>query len=723
MNFKKTLTEYRRNNNLFYEVGSSISLSLLDNKTVNKISSSILNKKSYFDSYPNLSDKKALKELKEIFVKFLKEKGIKKINTDNVVVFRGSYDSYSTLTNYLRPKEIVIPVNISSSIKNCFSSQGLNIKEYKNSYGIPFSKPKGILNKNSFLYFNNMFGVKINNKTINDLKQFSNKTKLLFIDIDTGFITKNKKEVPLFKKFTDYLYNTNAICVYTLSKEFGLPGLRISFGITNKNLASEIERFQEKSLIIISDINLVLAKKAIETVKFDKNINELRERNKVINQLLKNKKVFYGVNSFFQVPKDFKNENKTSSENYAEYLLKEHKIAVRPGISYGKDMSDYVRIVSCLPKRELDIVIQKIKGIKINTTKRDINPAIKYANFLGIETHNYIDTKLKETPLVSSKELAKWIGIKNIYLKDETKNPTGTVKDRFAEMTFSYFKQNNIKEYTHSSAGNTATALARMTNFIKDFSLKLYIPEQQYNYHNFFKNKKIKTFLLKNANYDQASNYSKKIGGQKTLGIGSDFRKQINKLPYIEAYEQCYKNGYKFDFVCQSISSGTGLIGAHLASQDAFKNGWVDKIPSFCAFQSKKVNPVVACYKSGASKYNSKFNIDKTNTSHAFAIRRGNASSCYESMYNLIKETGGFMEDANEKEIEEAKDRLFKYTGINAGYTACVALAGLKKYAKRNNLSNTSALVMITGKDRDTKIKTEIDKVIKEKDWNRVING
>ncbi|MDH5406832.1 MAG: pyridoxal-phosphate dependent enzyme, partial [Candidatus Aminicenantes bacterium] len=55
----------------------------------------------------------------------------------------------------------------------------------------------------------------------------------------------------------------------------------------------------------------------------------------------------------------------------------------------------------------------------------------KYHEFLPVKSKRKIVT-LSEggTPLLKANNLAKEIGLKNLYLKDETRNPTGSFKDR-----------------------------------------------------------------------------------------------------------------------------------------------------------------------------------------------------------------------------------------------------------------------------------------------------
>lgn len=64
------------------------------------------------------------------------------------------------------------------------------------------------------------------------------------------------------------------------------------------------------------------------------------------------------------------------------------------------------------------------------------------------------------TPLLHAERLGKLYGMKNLYLKNETLNPSGTYKDRFATVGMTLAKQDGITEVAIGSAGNAAAAVA-----------------------------------------------------------------------------------------------------------------------------------------------------------------------------------------------------------------------------------------------------------------------
>ncbi|MFX1563017.1 MAG: threonine synthase [Promethearchaeota archaeon] len=64
------------------------------------------------------------------------------------------------------------------------------------------------------------------------------------------------------------------------------------------------------------------------------------------------------------------------------------------------------------------------------------------------------------TPLLKSKRLAKTLGVRNLYIKDETRNPTWSFKDRPMTVGVSKAIEHGSSTLASASSGNAAAALA-----------------------------------------------------------------------------------------------------------------------------------------------------------------------------------------------------------------------------------------------------------------------
>ena len=85
----------------------------------------------------------------------------------------------------------------------------------------------------------------------------------------------------------------------------------------------------------------------------------------------------------------------------------------------------------------------------------------KYSMLLPVRG-NSLPVSLQEgdTPLLTSDRLAQATGLKRLFLKDETRNPTGTFKDRSVSVGVTVAKENSVKEVSTASTGNAGASLA-----------------------------------------------------------------------------------------------------------------------------------------------------------------------------------------------------------------------------------------------------------------------
>ena len=358
------------------------------------------------------------------------------------------------------------------------------------------------------------------------------------------------------------------------------------------------------------------------------------------------------------------------------------------------------------------------------------SPGRRYAPFLPVlKGAEILDFGLKATELCQARRIARWLDVSECYLKLETSHPTGTVKDRTTELVYSYFEAGKIRRYAHCSAGNAGTSLVwGLGKLSHDFEFESFIPQAQLPHHNFRNRPGLTVALVEGSEYEEAKQYcswyAREVLGQpEYMHFKSDLRQQSNQVPYLEAFEQLRENGVGVDYVVQAISDGGGIIGAKLAAANAVAQGWIPNMPAFVITQPAAANPVVRCFRKGFASYDVTCALPELQASRAFAIRRKNAAGYYAGVYEVIR-NGGFALDATESEIAAGKAALFELGKIDAGYTACTSLAALKKENLATGaFKGKTVLIMITGADRPTNVVPQIDRIIPEAEWRKVIGS
>ena len=89
------------------------------------------------------------------------------------------------------------------------------------------------------------------------------------------------------------------------------------------------------------------------------------------------------------------------------------------------------------------------------------NSIWRYRSFLPVESENPIDVGTGMTPLVKSHRLARRLGLKNLYIKNDAVNmPTLSFKDRVVSVALTRAKELGFTTVSCASTGNLANSTA-----------------------------------------------------------------------------------------------------------------------------------------------------------------------------------------------------------------------------------------------------------------------
>ena len=81
-------------------------------------------------------------------------------------------------------------------------------------------------------------------------------------------------------------------------------------------------------------------------------------------------------------------------------------------------------------------------------------------SFDGVAAGYQISLGEADTPILRSRFIGPRVGLKNLYFKIESANPTGSFKDRYAALAISHMLANEQTKCLATSSGNTGAALA-----------------------------------------------------------------------------------------------------------------------------------------------------------------------------------------------------------------------------------------------------------------------
>jgi len=321
--------------------------------------------------------------------------------------------------------------------------------------------------------------------------------------------------------------------------------------------------------------------------------------------------------------------------------------------------------------------------LKKDTSKKillnDIKSIWRYTPFLPIlDAHNIVSLGEGLTPITKIEKLGALLQLEQLYLKDETNNPTGSFKARGLSVAVSKLKELGIKKCIIPTAGNAGGALAA---YCAKAGIEATIIMPRHT-PKVFKDECVlygSKLILVDGLINDCGSKAKELNKN-----GDYFDMSTLKEPYrlegkkIMGYEIAESFNWELpDFIFYPAGGGTGLIGIWKAFQEMIALGWIkNKLPKMIAVQSSSCSPIQEAFKDP---------IDwKENFTPVASIANGLAVPYpfgMDLMLNVIKESNGEICTIQEEEIKENVSLFSKNEGIlisPEGAATYMALAHLK---------------------------------------------
>ncbi|MBC2582712.1 threonine synthase [Clostridium sp. DJ247] len=249
------------------------------------------------------------------------------------------------------------------------------------------------------------------------------------------------------------------------------------------------------------------------------------------------------------------------------------------------------------------LVRYDLKAIK-NNVKKDVfktreKGLWRFKELLPVEKEeNIVNLGEGDTPILKASALGEKLGIKNLYIKDEGLNPTGTFKSRGAAVGVSKAKELGVKTIAMPTAGNAGGAWSAYSARA-GIELVVAMPEdapdlakkESFIYGS-------KTYLVKGLISDAGKIIAKGVqryGWFDAATLKEPYRIEGKKTMGLEIAE--YFNWEFPDAILYPTGGGVGIIGIWKAFQELKELGWIgDKVPKLIAVQSEGCNPIVKAF-------------------------------------------------------------------------------------------------------------------------------
>jgi threonine synthase len=301
----------------------------------------------------------------------------------------------------------------------------------------------------------------------------------------------------------------------------------------------------------------------------------------------------------------------------------------------------------------------------------------RYREFLPVTADEHV-ISLGEgfTPLIRATNLGRAIGIRKLWIKDESRMPTGTFKDRGLAVAVSKAKEFGLTRVAIPSAGNAAASLAAY-GARAGLEVFVFMPEDapwMNKLECFLRGARV--FLVKGL-IGEAGQVVRR--GREALGwfdmstLKEPYRVEGKKTMGLELAEQL---GWELpDVILYPTGGGTGLIGMWKAFAELEEIGWISsERPRMIAVQAEGCAPIVRAYHEGKEAAEP-WEQPKT---IAAGIRVPNAIGDF-LILQVIRESGGTAIAASDEEILGAMELLAHHEGIMACPEGAATLAAARK--------------------------------------------
>ncbi len=297
-----------------------------------------------------------------------------------------------------------------------------------------------------------------------------------------------------------------------------------------------------------------------------------------------------------------------------------------------------------------------------------------------------------DTPLLKINTLGRKLGLRNLLVKEEGLNPTGSFKARGLSCAVSKAKELGVKKIVIPSAGNAGGALAAYAARAGLQAL-IYMPKNSPQSNIIESQITGATVELVDGLIDAAG----KLAEQKVISDGW-FNLSTFKEPYrvegkkIMGYEIAENLGWKLpDVIIYPTGGGTGLIGMWKAFQELEQLGWLETrtMPRMIAVQSEGCAPVVKAFEAGQPT------CDYWQGAQTIATGLCVPKSFADRL--ILKDIGdshGIAMSVSDQEISLAQQHLAKTEGIFSCPEGAATVAALIKIVQQNLIEASEDIIL-----------------------------
>jgi len=332
---------------------------------------------------------------------------------------------------------------------------------------------------------------------------------------------------------------------------------------------------------------------------------------------------------------------------------------------------------------------EPLRGILEVKLEGSIDRDFDIHDLLPVEKEFFPSIPVGGTPLWEPRRIRSKSGIMQLFIKDDTLNPTGSLKDRASYLVAAFAIKHKIDKIVLASTGNAGSSMSGV-GAAAGLKIKLFLPKSappakmvqalQYG----------ADVVRVDGNYDMAYDlsleYSRKEGGMSRNTAYNPMTIEGKKTAALEIYMQLKKAP---DYLFVPVGDGVIISGIYKGFRDLKQLGLIEKIPVIYAVQAEGSCAIYRALKTG--NFDNPVSSSTLADSIAVDIPRGG----YYAL-KMLKSHGGKAIQVSDQEILKAQKELASLAGLFAEPAAAASYAGFLK--EKDQLPvNAAVVLLVTG--------------------------
>jgi threonine synthase len=299
------------------------------------------------------------------------------------------------------------------------------------------------------------------------------------------------------------------------------------------------------------------------------------------------------------------------------------------------------------------------------------------------------------TPLYDAPRIADLLGLQQVWVKDDGRNPTASFKDRASAIAVVKAQELNADIVTTASTGNAAAALSGLCASVGQQNV-IFVPESA-------PQAKIaqllvfgSTVLLVRGTYDDAFELCLQAADEYGwYNRNTGYNPYMSEGKKTASFEICEQLKWEVpDAIFVSVGDGCIIGGLHKGLKDLLAMGWIDRMPRLIGVQSAGSDYMYQAW------VNDEDVLTKPAIEAHTVADSISAGLPRDRMKALaaVKETDGAYVSVNDDEILNAIPAMARLSGVFGEPAGATAYAGLVKAVDEGLVGvNDSVVVLNTG--------------------------